>query len=100
MAIKESVEEDHALDVSAVAESVFYDEPHLQVQFDEDVKEWGISETVDAEQIKVSKKEKTQKIKTDHGIELTIPVDYIHSKEFVEFVNEADGKISIRIKNI
>lgn len=100
MAIKESVEEEKALEVSAVAESVFYDQPLLQKEFEEDVKGQGIEELVDAEQIRISKKEKTQKIKTDNGIEITIPVDYIESKEFIEFVNEADGKISIRIKNV
>ena len=100
MAIKESVEEEKAVEVSAVAESVFYDKPHLSNEFEEDVRKQGIEEVVDAQKVRISKKDKTEKIKTDHGIEITIPVDYMSSNEFIEFITEEDGKISIRLKNI
>ena len=52
------------------------------------------------EYVKPAKAEKVQKIKTDKGIEIIIPVDYMNSKEYVEFRNHPDGTISIQLKNI
>lgn len=40
------------------------------------------------------------KNKTDIGIEITFPVDYFKYNDYLEFINNPDGTISIQIKNI
>ena len=40
------------------------------------------------------------KLKTDTGIELTIPTDYMDNIEYVEFNNNDDGTLSITLKHI
>ena len=43
---------------------------------------------------------RTHKIKTDIGIEISIPIDYFQNKDYVEFFNNPDGTLSIELKNI
>ncbi|WP_405352536.1 hypothetical protein [Ruminococcus sp.] len=43
---------------------------------------------------------KSQKIKTDTGIEITVPVEYFEDDRYIEFINNNDGTISIALKNI
>lgn len=40
------------------------------------------------------------KIKTDTGIEITIPSDFFDNSEYIEFINNPNGTISISIKNV
>ena len=40
------------------------------------------------------------KIKTDNGIELTVPTDVYKDKDAIEFINNPDGTISILITNV
>ena len=49
---------------------------------------------------KYEKKYRMQKFKLANGIELAIPMDVYQNKEFVEFINNPDGTISVMIKNI
>ena len=46
------------------------------------------------------KKGRSQKIKTDTGIEITFPAEYAGNDDFIEFINQPDGTISIAVKNI
>ena len=48
----------------------------------------------------VKKIPKTQRLVTEDGIELKIPISFLNSHEKVEFINNADGTISILLKNI
>ena len=43
---------------------------------------------------------RSHKIKTDTGIEIKIPTEYLENNRYVEFTNHADGTISIQLKNI
>ncbi|MPM40458.1 hypothetical protein SDC9_87102 [bioreactor metagenome] len=43
---------------------------------------------------------KKHKIKTDTGIEITFPAEYFDNHDYIEFVNNPDGTISIEVKNI
>ena len=46
------------------------------------------------------KKVGRHKLKTDTGIELTIPTDYFDNTEYVEFNNDGNGTLSITLKHI
>lgn len=98
-AIKDSITEEQKIQSDEIAELLF-DNPIARSEFKDEMKNLGIQECLLVDNIKLGKQEKTQKIKTDNGIEITIPVELMNSKDIVEFVTEADGKISIRLKNI
>lgn len=43
---------------------------------------------------------RSHKIKTDTGIEITFPVEYMKNREFMEIVTNPDGTLRIELKNI
>lgn len=43
---------------------------------------------------------KTQKIKTDTGIEISFPAEYFENQDYFKIINNPDGTLSIEIKNI
>ena len=43
---------------------------------------------------------RSHKIKTDTGIEITFPSEYIENTDFIRFINNPDGTLSIELKNI
>ena len=75
---------------------------------EEAIKEFGKKKIEEKERPKDLKIEKTsavrasksQKIKTDTGIEITVPVEYFEDDRYIEFINNNDGTISIALKNI
>lgn len=98
--VKDNVEKQTNINLEEVADILFAEKPLARDDFKQEVKNQGITHSIDVEYIKPRKSEKMQKIKTDNGIELYIPVDYMNSKDYVEFVTQNDGTISIQLKNI
>ena len=43
---------------------------------------------------------KQHKIKTDTGIELSFPVEYMNDREFIEISTNENGTLRIELKNI
>ncbi len=97
-AIKNAITLDKVIEPEEIIEDVFEDQ-NIQEEFKEEIKKMGI-QSLEVENIKPNKQLSYQKIKTDNGIEITLPVDYMHQKDMVEFIHESNGKISIQIKNI
>lgn len=98
--INDHVEEGKAIVVDDIADIVFASTPLAKDDFKQEVKKIGVPSEVSVDYVKPAKSEKVQKIRTDRGIEITIPVDYMNAKEFVEFKTQSDGTISIQLKNI
>lgn len=98
-ALKDCVEE-KAVVLDEVASAVFTAHPQAQQEFKEEVKKAGVKENFVVENVRMSKQEKTEKIRTDHGIEISIPVEFMQSHEYFEIIHEASGSISIQLKNI
>lgn len=90
-------EEIKAADVASI---VFGDQPLAKQHFEMRMKEKGMDQPVITEHVKPSKAEKVTKIKTDKGIEVIIPVDYMDSTDYVEFQTLEDGTWMIHLKNI
>ncbi len=88
------------IQIDEIADEVFMDQPLARDEFKAELKKQGIPKKIAVENVKPTRSEKVQKIKTDKGIEIIIPVDYMNSKEFVEFYTQPDGTISIQLKNI
>ncbi|MDO4501663.1 MAG: nucleoid-associated protein [Coriobacteriia bacterium] len=88
------------VDIEQLAEEVFEDQPELKKRFVEAVHEQELPERVPLEREAVKKVTRNHRIVTDTGIQITFPAEYSKSPEFITFTNEADGSISISLKNI
>ena len=98
--IKETINEGKDIDMKEIAEEVFYQTPEAKLAYVAEIENQGIEKPVqNANRVKMPLK-KTQKIKTDTGIEITIPLDYYNNKDYIEVINMPDGRLAIQIKNI
>lgn len=97
--IKEGIENDQRIETETIANLVFDTNSVAKEEFKYDIEKEGLPKVILTDNIKPKKSDKTQKFKTDNGIEITIPIDMINNKD-IEFITEPDGKISIRLKNI
>lgn len=100
-AIVERVEEDEDLPPWDIVDEAFEDEPVLRDTIKRALEEEHVPEHVTVERTQVRKAAvKNQKIRTDTGIEITFPAEMARNPEYIEFVNEPNGLISIELKNI
>lgn len=100
-ATSESIEEQNAINIEAVADKVFKGNVELKTEYIQEIRKSGIEDDCIEVTPKITEKKFTrQKIKTDLGIEINIPVQYYNNKDRLEFINNPDGTISIIIKNI
>ena len=98
--IKEAINEGNDLNIKEIAEEVFYQTPEAKKSYVKEMKNQGIEKPIiNPNKVKLPLKKK-QKIKTDTGIEITIPLDYYNNKDYIELENTPDGRIAIRLKNI
>lgn len=99
-AIHDCVEVAGNVQIETIAQSCFKDSPAVRQEYLEKVKEAGVPEKIsivgDAPERKFSK----HKIKTDNGIEISMPMEVYKNKDMIEFYNNPDGTISIILKNI
>ena len=100
-AISEQLEESPVIELAQVAESAFKGNDDLKQSYMEHMEEAGFTEdVVEIDEATARKAFKKQKIKTDSGIEITLPYELYKERGAVEFINNTDGTISIIIKNI
>lgn len=100
-AIVERVEEDEDLPPWDVVDEAFEDEPVLRDSIKQALAEEQVPEHVVVEREQVRRAAvKNQKIRTDTGIEISFPAEMARNPEYIEFVNEPNGLISIELKNI
>lgn len=97
--IIENTEVSECLEPRALVKEVFASKV-MQEEFINEVKSAGVPETVRIEKDFALKANRNHKIKTDTGIEISVPVDYFQNKNYIEFINNPNGSISIEIKNI
>lgn len=98
--IKEQLEQERSLKPEVIADAVFEAQPLAKKRFTQELKEEGIERAIPMEHVKQNKADRVQRIKTDKGIELIIPIDFMQTTDYVEIINEEEGMISIRLKNI
>lgn len=101
-AIAEELEHNDTLSPLETASSIFPDQPALQQAYQEELRKKGFEDTqaVKIEKEPIVKKIINHKLKTDTGIELSIPVEYFDSTEFLEFQKTENGTMTITLKNI
>lgn len=100
-AVSESIEETSAIEVAALAGEVFENNPEVQNEYISEIQKAGLNEmTLSVPDKLAERKYKTLKIKTDTGVEISCPPSHYNNTDKMEFINNADGTISIVIKNI
>lgn len=99
-AIIESIHNDNAVKFDEIAEKVFGENEDIKNNYINELKEKGIYDSPLIESTSIKKSFRTQKIKTDSGIEISLPFDIFNDKDKIEFTNNIDGTISIVLKNI
>lgn len=96
----EKSEESEYLPPWELGAEVFEDEPAMRERFEETARREELPERVAVKRSVATRMGKSHRIRTDTGIEVTFPSEYSANTDFIEFVTEADGSISIELKNI
>lgn len=100
-AMVESVEETNSIDVDSVKTKVFKNSPDIQKIYDEEIEKKGLTDkSIPVNEILSKKIPKTQKLVTNDGIEIKIPIELLTGDEKIEFLNNSDGTISLLLKDI
>lgn len=98
--IVENCEESDTISTEELAENIFSESPIMREAFEKKIEEKEIPKDIKIEKASAVRASKSQKIKTDTGIEITVPVEYFEDDRYIEFINNNDGTISIALKNI
>ncbi len=100
-AMVESVEKDDCISVDDIKSKVFKNNMDIQRIYDEEISKKGlIDKTIKVDENLSKKIPKTQKLVMDNGIEIKIPIEYLKGSDKVEFLNNADGTLSVLLKDI
>ncbi len=99
-AMVENLAESDELEIEEISEKVFRDNPEARKDYRESIEKRGLTESRVKLAPKTSEKVmKKQKIITEEGIELHVPVEYLDDRK-VKFINNGDGTIKIEINDI
>ena len=97
--LKDCIDENGNIDIDRITKNVFHGNLAAQKSYREAVLKKGITESSFKVNPEIEKKaSKKQKIMTDSGIEISLPVNYTENKRKLEFMPNADGTVSILIK--
>ncbi|MCC8161316.1 MAG: nucleoid-associated protein [Oscillospiraceae bacterium] len=100
--ITENVDEGGAdyIETDKVAEKIFDGKPGMREEFMEKIEKASVPQRVEVNSYVTKKLASNVKIVTDIGVELTFPAEYYQNSEYIQFINNEDGTISIQINNI
>lgn len=99
-AVAQQADRDEVVTPAEIGRVVFEDRPDVQQVFEERVREAKLPEEAPVRRGVANRLAKNHKIKTDTGIEITFPSEYSMNPNFIEFVTQSDGSMSIELKNI
>lgn len=100
--ITESVEDKDAeyIETEQVAKTIFEGKPAMREEFMEKIEKANVPQKVQVNNYVTKKLASNVKLVTDIGVEITFPAEYYQNNEYIEFINNEDGTISIQINNI
>lgn len=98
--IVNNAEQDVPFTPSDICEEVFFDNQVMKQAFKEEAMEQDLPAKIKVENERVVASARTHKIKTDTGIEIKVPTEYLENDRYMQFTSNPDGTISIEIKNI
>ena len=95
-----TAERDESFSPEEVGRQVFEGQPEVQEHYERVAHERKLPEEVPVRRGVANRLAKSHKIKTDTGIEITFPSEYAADSNYIEFTADADGNVSILIKNV
>lgn len=97
----EALDEQGTIELKPFVEKTFKDNEKIKEVFMEKIEKKGLEEpVVQLEEKTINRTFVKQRVKTDTGIELKIPMEIYNDPSAMEFVTGVDGKINIILKNI
>lgn len=96
----ENAENSSSFSPRELGREVFAESAIMREAFERQIGETALPPAVEVEMPLAVRTGKNHKIKTDTGIEITFPAHYFQNQEYIEFINQPDGTISIALKNI
>lgn len=101
-ALAEELHAKESLEPMTVGQTIFARQPAMQAAMEKELCEggWGNAQPISLDKKATLKKLLHHKLKTDTGIELTIPVEYFDNTDYLEFRKAEDGSLSITLKHI
>lgn len=97
----EALEETGRIDLEKFAEETFPMQAEVKEVFMDRLEKKGLEEpVVQLEEKTITRSFEKQRVKTDNGIEIKIPMEIYNDPSAMEFITGPDGKISIVLKNI
>lgn len=95
------VEDSGTINLDSFAKEAFSTNEEVKSIFFEEIEKRGIvSPTIQLSEKTISRSFESQRIKTDNGIEIKIPMSLYNNPENIELVMSPDGKMNIVIKNV
>ncbi len=98
--VRSSADREESFTPEEVGRQVFEDRPQMKERFEEVSRQQDLPEEVPVKRGVANRLAKNHKIKTDTGIEITCPSQYAADDNYIEFTTDADGYVSIVIKNV
>ena len=83
-----------------IGREIFSDSEEMQEAFERSVAQLNLPKEVKINRNLAVRTGKSQKIRTDTGIEISFPAEYFQNNEYIEIINNPNGTISIELKNI
>ena len=98
--VTSSAERDEPLLPSEVGRQVFTERPELAERYEQAVRDEQLPEEIPMRRSAANRLAKSHRIRTDTGIEISFPSEYAADDTYIEFMADAQGRVSILIKNV
>lgn len=100
--IKDTVLDNGYISVKDVIDNSFEESPKLKEIYKATLEKTGLkpTENIEIDKRTLKNKFQIQKISTENGISIDIPIEYYGDKDKIEFVPDEKGTINIVIKNV
>ncbi|WP_444498876.1 nucleoid-associated protein [Veillonella seminalis] len=98
--ISKNAEVSDTLNPETIVDTVFANQPQQKEAAKKALAEQDMLRPLPVNREFAAKVEEKHKIKTDTGIEISFPVEYMKNSDFIEIVTNPDGTLRIELKNI
>ena len=96
----EAGQKSERIEPAEVGRKVFEHHSGMRDSYMEQIEHASLPKVTEVDRDYAVRTNKSHKIKTDTGIELTVPSDFFNNTDYIEFVTNENGTISINIKNV
>ncbi len=99
--LKSCVDESNIVEIDRITNAVFDGNFSAQQRYKDEVSQKGVSAPAFEVTPEIEKTvARKQKITTDTGIEISLPINYMENQKNIEFIMNEDGTMSILIKSV